>query len=215
MTELLLEGIGLTVERGGFTLFDPVEVALASGQMLWIEADNGIGKTSLLRALVGLSTLRFEQLRYRGQSFPEARAEFLRHSRLLQHQSGCKSALSVRDNWRFWQNVYGDQQDLAVLAEAFGLSGLLEQSFATLSAGQKKRVQLAVLRFATPPIWLLDEPFANLDQHGVRLVQSLLLTHLTQGGAALCSSHGILGHSPELSARTKTLRLQPAILEPI
>ena len=39
-------------------------------------------------------------------------------------------------------------------------------------------------------LWLLDEPYANLDRHGIALVNRLLETHIAGGGAALVTSHG-------------------------
>jgi len=59
-----------------------------------------------------------------------------------------------------------------------------------LSAGQKKRVALARLLMLPARIWLLDEPYANLDREGIALVNRLLDGHAARGGAALVTSHG-------------------------
>ena len=42
-------------------------------------------------------------------------------------------------------------------------------------------------------LWLLDEPYANLDRTGIALVNQLLETHAAAGGAALVTSHGAVG----------------------
>jgi heme exporter protein A len=39
-------------------------------------------------------------------------------------------------------------------------------------------------------VWLLDEPYANLDRHGINLVNALIAEHYARGGAALVTSHG-------------------------
>jgi heme exporter protein A len=59
-----------------------------------------------------------------------------------------------------------------------------------LSAGQKKRAALARLVLLPATLWLLDEPYANLDRTGIALVNRLLEEHLARDGAALVTSHG-------------------------
>jgi heme exporter protein A len=60
----------------------------------------------------------------------------------------------------------------------------------TLSAGQQKRVGLSRLLLLPGEIWLLDEPYANLDRRGIDLVNRLISSHCARGGGALVTSHG-------------------------
>ena len=71
-----------------------------------------------------------------------------------------------------------------------GLAGYEEVSVRMLSAGQKKRVGLARLLLVPAALWLLDEPYANLDKEGIDLVNRLLDAQARRGGAALVTSHG-------------------------
>jgi heme exporter protein A len=59
-----------------------------------------------------------------------------------------------------------------------------------LSAGQKKRAALARLALLPGELWLLDEPYANLDRRGIEMVNALVAAHCARGGAALLTSHG-------------------------
>jgi len=69
-----------------------------------------------------------------------------------------------------------------------------EQLARTLSAGQRKRCALARLLLGAQELWLLDEPYSNLDQQGVKLVDDLLRAHLEAGGACVLATHG--AHRP-------------------
>ena len=71
-----------------------------------------------------------------------------------------------------------------------GLEGFADVPTRQLSAGQKKRVALARVLLAPVGLWLLDEPYANLDLDGIKLVNRLLELHARRGGAALITSHG-------------------------
>ena len=73
-----------------------------------------------------------------------------------------------------------------------------------LSAGQKKRVSLARMWLSPAPLWLLDEPYANLDLEGITLVNRMISAHLRDGGAALVTTHGAYAAPP---VRTRMLEL--------
>ena len=68
----------------------------------------------------------------------------------------------------------------------------------------KKRLSLARLWLSPAPLWLLDEPYANLDLDGITLVNRMVEAHLRSGGAALITTHGAYAAPP---VRTRLLRL--------
>jgi heme exporter protein A len=83
-------------------------------------------------------------------------------------------------------------------SSAFELRGALEQTGVAacadlparvLSAGQRRRVSLARVIAMQASVWLLDEPYANLDAAGSELVSELLQAHVAAGGLALVVAH--------------------------
>ena len=58
-----------------------------------------------------------------------------------------------------------------------------------LSAGQKRRLAIARVMLAAAPLWILDEPFTNLDRAGVALLSGVIAEHLDHGGAAIIAAH--------------------------
>jgi heme exporter protein A len=85
-----------------------------------------------------------------------------------------------------------------------GLAGYEDTLARQLSAGQKKRLSLARLWLSPAPLWLLDEPYANLDLDGINLVNRMISAHLRDGGAALVTTHGAYAAPP---VRTRMLVL--------
>jgi heme exporter protein A len=184
----MLELQALELERGGYRLFQPLDLQVAAGELIAIEADNGVGKTSLLRALAGLLEPVAGKLRIGSAATASV-------VRLMAHQLAIKGLLSVLENLRFWSALDGtlatDAQISAVL-DAHGLSGFEFQLAHTLSAGQRKRVALCRLALNPGQLWLLDEPFANLDPSGCALVAAAITAQLARGGAVLLTAHGAL-----------------------
>jgi heme exporter protein A len=66
-----------------------------------------------------------------------------------------------------------------------GLSACRSLQARVLSAGQKRRLAIARVMLAAAPLWILDEPFTNLDRAGVALLSGVIAEHLDHGGAAI------------------------------
>lgn len=198
---VLLRLSGLVIERGDAPLFAPLDLVVPAGGAVVIEAGNGVGKTSLLRAIAGLLPAASGTIERRRH--PGARLRF------LAHQLGIKGPLSVAENLRFWTTLDGvtasPDQILAALDQV-GLPGFEWQAGQTLSAGQRKRVALARLTLDPGELWLLDEPFANLDAKGCALVGAVIAAHRDRGGAVLLTSHG--GALPVTLRGAQTLQLE-------
>src|SRR5262249_40215044 len=120
---------------------------------------------------------------------------------------GLKLELTALQNLRFAIGLGGLRAGItAQLALAsVGLDGYEDQPVRMLSAGQRKRVALARLLLVPAALWLLDEPYANLDRGGIELVNRLLDAHARRGGAALITSHGAYAYT---SGTPRRLRLQ-------
>lgn len=174
----------LSVERGGVPVLAGVSFAVAPGQALILRGPNGVGKTTLLRVLAGLQ----RPLGGRIVMAPESAA-------YAAHADGLKAMLSVRENLRFWAELYGrgPAEEEEVLA-AFDLGRLADRLAGTLSAGQKRRAGLARLAVIGRAVLLLDEPTVSLDAEAVGLFGRWLRErHLAGGGVAVIATHIDLG----------------------
>ena len=100
--------------------------------------------------------------------------------------------LSVRENLRFWARLHdpaaGDEAAKAALTK-LGLLRLAEIPGKLLSAGQKRRLNLARLLAAPAPLWLLDEPTVALDRASVRTIEAVMAAHRAAGGMVVLSTH--------------------------
>ena len=186
----LLEARHLSFLRQDEPVFGPLQFQLHAGELALVEGDNGSGKTTLLRMLAGLLHVDEGSLHWRGE--PLRRDACAGEIVFLGHQLGLKADLSPRENLRVAMGLHGCHDGAtpgSVLAEV-GLAGYEDEPVRRLSAGQKKRAALARLLLVPATLWLLDEPYANLDRHGIALVNRLLERHIGHGGAALVTSHG-------------------------
>ena len=150
----------LSGERGGEAIFSGIGFDLADGRSLMVTGPNGAGKSTLLRVIAGLLPVAEGSIRLDGggEEWPTVGSA----SHYLGHQNAMKTALSVAENLRFWQEFSGSPH-LAVgeALEMVGLGGLGHLPFGTLSTGQRRRAAIARLLVSYRPLWLLDEPTAG------------------------------------------------------
>ena len=207
----LLEARALTFARNDEPVFGPLDFVLHGGEVVLIEGDNGAGKTTLLRVLSGLLAPTSGEITLRGE--PLTLARLSPQVALLSHQSGLKRELTAIENLRFAAGLLGVRSGLSPTSAlaGVGLDGYADVPVRQLSAGQRKRVALARVLLAPVGLWLLDEPYANLDLEGIRLVNRLLENHANRGGSALITSHGAYAYT---SGTPRRIPLRPATGHP-
>jgi heme exporter protein A len=135
------------------------------------------------------------------------RAGFHADMLYLGHALGLKDELTALENVLFGAAMAGQPLSQSQALHALTTQGLRSRAhlpLRVLSQGQKRRVALARLQSATSRLWLLDEPFVALDNDAVQALQTLLQTHVAQGGAVVFTSH----QSVSLGQDMQTLRLQ-------
>lgn len=189
-----LTGASLTCLRGGRVVLRDLSFEARAGRPLVVTGPNGAGKSTLLRLVAGLVSYQAGTLAFQdggGSAVSEETEGHLMH--YLGHQDGVKPALTVTENLVFWQNLYGHAQSVAEALEELGIGYLAEVPGQFLSAGQKRRVNLARLLVSHRPLWVLDEPTASLDAEGAEIVRRLIESHSATGGLTLVTTHLDLG----------------------
>jgi len=200
----LLAARGLSFARNEEPVFGPLDFAVNAGEALLVQGGNGSGKTTLLRVLAGLLRADSGRVLIEGHpAVPDLRARAVAY---LGHLPALKGELSVLENLEFLCGLHGRREGQAIgpALEVVGMSGYEDAPARQLSAGQKKRVTLARMWLSPAPLWLLDEPYANLDLEGINLVNRMISAHLRDGGATLVTTHGAYAAPP---VRTRVLQL--------
>lgn len=158
----------LLIEAGSFSV--------RPGEMLWITGTNGAGKTSLLRALLGL--------------LPKKRGKIHWHvsGRLIQYVPQlANSAFSIPVTLG---DVLDMQGDLVLEAPRLLEGPLLERAWNTASGGERKRALLERALRKDPRVLILDEPFNHLDRASRDVIAEAVAEYLRrQEGAVVAVSH--------------------------
>jgi heme exporter protein A len=193
------------VWRGDRRVLRGVSLTLGPGELLQVAGPNGTGKTTLLRVACGL--LRPEQGRvsWCGQPIAEIRPQYQSTLVYAAHEPALKGDLTPLENLRYLVGLKrsAPTTELEAALERTGVAACAQLPVRVLSAGQRRRVALARVLAMRSPLWMLDEPFTNLDAAGSALVTDLLREHVSAAGMALVVAH----HDIALPERLRRLEL--------
>lgn len=189
--EASLQGRGLSLWRGDRRLFSDLDFDLTNGQWLHVSGSNGSGKTTLIRVLCGLTMAESGNVLWNGQRIERARFDYHGSMVYMGHREGIKGDMNAEENLRFHYQLRdkGAEGRIQGAIERMGLNRCRDLPCRYMSAGQKRRTALARILVSRATLWILDEPFANLDVDGRALVEELMSEHLEQGGMIVTAAH--------------------------
>ncbi len=187
-------GRALGCIRGGRAVFAGLDFQVAPGDALVLLGPNGSGKSSLLRVMAGLLRPTVGSVLWGDVPAAEDAEAHAARTHYVGHHDAIKPVLSVAENLRFWARLHEPHAATAARAvdgalEAFGLAHLRDAPGKMLSAGQKRRTNLARLLAAPSPLWLLDEPTTALDKASIKVLERVMAAHRAQGGMVVLSTH--------------------------
>jgi heme exporter protein A len=191
-SELVLQARELSCVRGDRQLFASLNLRVVSGACLHVRGENGVGKTSLLRLLTGLSKPDAGQVLWCEQSIAIDPLSYHRELLFLGHRDALKEDLTALENLLMYaalDNVPLSTEKALSTLWHFGLRGRETLPVNCLSAGQKRRVLMARMSTRQARLWILDEPLNALDFNAVHELQNLMIEHLADGGLIVFTSH--------------------------
>jgi ABC-type multidrug transport system ATPase subunit len=199
----MISAHGLTLEIDGRRILDDVSFEVARGESVALVGPNGSGKTSVLRCLLALVPF-------------SGRASVAGHDVVA-------DAISARSLIGYVPQkvAFGDataREVVALVARLRGLSrtrldGALrevgleahgDERVRTFSGGMQQRLAIAVALLGAPPVVLLDEPSASLDEAGRRTFYALVARLRASGHTLLLASHR---NEEVVSLTDRTIRL--------
>lgn len=206
----ILQATDLRVSYGAFEVIKGVSLSVAPGEALAVIGPNGAGKTTLFKALTGEISTRSGQVMFRGKDVTAMPAHdrtsagmgrTFQVSRVFLELTAIENvvvALESRNRNKglrlgaWWRAA----PDRAILDEAdellkqLGVASLRNEVAATISHGDKKRLELALALALEPAILMLDEPTAGMaPADRMQIVELILAIRRDKGVAIIMTEH--------------------------
>lgn len=200
----VVEVIGLTKRYGQRTAVRNVTFSIEQGDIVGLLGANGAGKSTTLRAIVGLIRPTQGQVRLFGEAF---------HYSLLRRVG---VLIDRADLWPFMtgsevithvlrlKGIQPDANIVTALLERVGIASAANQRVRTYSYGMRRRLALAAALAGDPELVILDEPVNGLDPQGIADVRALIIRLHREGKTVLISSH-LLAEIEQIATRLLVL----------
>lgn len=173
---------------------DQISFQVQQGEVYGLLGPNGAGKTTTLRMILGLLKPTSGDAEVEGFLVSRHPDEIKRRVGLVSTSAGLYQWLTPREILFFFADVYGVSKRQATeriraLSRLFDITAFLDRRSATLSTGQKQRVNLARSLIHNPPVMLMDEPTRGLDVVGSKVIFDYIDHLRDEGKAVIVCTH--------------------------
>ncbi|MGH2373144.1 MAG: LPS export ABC transporter ATP-binding protein [bacterium] len=194
----MLAAKGLLKRYGTRTVVDGVDISVERGEIVGLLGPNGAGKTTTFYMIVGLIAPDAGDVWLDDQPITQLPVH-LRARRgigYLAQEPSVFRGLTVEQNIQVVLEANGKpkaewRETIARLLEEFNLGRVRRQAGATLSGGERRRVEIARVLAMTPSFILLDEPFTGVDPKSVAEIQEVVLQLRQRGLGVVITDHNV------------------------
>tara|TARA_Y100001935_G_C17206664_1_gene457931 strand:+ start:53 stop:658 length:606 start_codon:yes stop_codon:yes gene_type:complete len=187
---LLTKNISLF--RDGNRIFENINLSLGSGKIIGLKGKNGSGKTSLIKTILCILEPTSGSLFWKGKNIEKNLYDFYSNITYIADRTSSLKQLTVTENIKIWKNIFiskiNDEQIEKILI-TLKLNNYKNKKTNILSLGETKKLELLRLIIENKKIWILDEPFTNLDTEAVDVIKQTFEDHRKKEGSIIFSSH--------------------------
>lgn len=185
---MVLEVKSICLKRNKKLLFKDLSLNLNKSQILILKGSNGVGKSSLLEAIIGMLELSSGEIKINGKSNLYSNNGFT----YIGDNNSLKEELTVLENIKLWIKLNGincEDDEIIKKLSFFKINHLSDHQINLLSAGQKRKVALSKLLFSDCKLWIIDEPINSLDKDSCNQFNLLIEEQQKKDGSVLITTH--------------------------
>ena len=200
----IIETRNLSKTFKSFKAVDDLSFSIHTGDVYGFLGENGAGKSTTMRMLLGLIYPDCGEILIEGQKFDNGNRHLLASIGAIIERPDMYGYLSGWDNLKIFaalSNKDIKEARLYEVLEIVGLRGREQDKFKAYSQGMKQRLGIAVALVHSPKLLILDEPTNGLDPQGIAEMRSLILSLSRDHGKTILISSHLLYEIEQVASR--------------
>jgi ABC-2 type transport system ATP-binding protein len=187
----VLELVGLHRKYDDTVALDGLTISIPPGVVFGLLGPNGSGKTTSMRAVMGVTAVDAGEIRWQGR--PVTREDRLTFG-YMPEERALYPDMYVAEHLVYFARLHGATKAAATTRaeewlDRLNLTERAGEKISNLSQGNKQRVQVANTLIHEPQLMLMDEPFSGLDPVGIGFLAQVLSERAAEGATVVFSSH--------------------------
>ena len=184
MNKILVELKNINLSRNNKEIISDMSLSLYSSSVINIFGQNGSGKTSLLKILVGITEPSSGNVIY---NIEEAKQNGISY---IGHRYGVKNNLTLNENLLYGNSNYlVEQSDIDEMITKYSMVKFKNYLTKHLSHGQQKKISLMKANMSDAKIWVIDEPYSALDKDAIMILDKSINEHIKNSGSVVMTNH--------------------------
>lgn len=187
---LQAKGIADGYKKNDF-LWKDVSFSAHEGEIIGIWGENGKGKTTLIKSLMGLKNPKRGQIVINGRNMSKRKRR--KYSSYVMQDSDYQlfSATVSEQLLSFVEKSEINVRKMKDILKQLGLIEYINEYPLNLSGGQKQRISIGMAAMKDAPIWYMDEPTSGLDQESKEKVYNFIMKYAKKGRCIFIITHDL------------------------
>ncbi|MFX0014435.1 MAG: ABC transporter ATP-binding protein [Promethearchaeota archaeon] len=192
--DIVLEVSNLTKKFGQTIAVDQLAFKVFTGEIYGLLGPNGAGKSTTIKSILGLLKIDSGNISVFGDDPIKTPSKVKKNIGYVPEEFSLYESMTVAELLSFIASLRGlnpeiTSQDADELLKSLNAKKYYNSLLASLSQGNKQKIQIICALLHRPNLLILDEPFSGLDARSTAILKKLFQIHIKKGGSILFSTH--------------------------
>ena len=185
----MIEVKNITKSFGKLLVLDHVNLQLQKGECIALIGPNGCGKTTLIKAILGMVLPNDGDIIFNGKSIKKD-IQYREHIGYMPQIGRYPENMSIGQVLEMIKSIRNSSEALDLdLYDQFGIDKMLDKKMRTLSGGTTQKISATLAFLFKPQVLILDEPTAGLDPIAAEILKDKIIEAKNRGCLVLITSH--------------------------